>query len=162
MRSSGKLKLQQVTVDQWGAANIRIMYKLIRNGTLKHPTAYYSTPLVFEMCRNYDWQSILLYDQHYRNMQANYNFKWGSEEYTHLIPIVLRPSQPQFAKTDKGRNIKKSLGREVCLKFNSAGGCNFTACKFAHMCSEPGCSATHSRLHHNPDTTRASTQRESN
>lgn len=146
--------LHKVSINQWGMANARIMHRLVESGSLQGRgisdyLAY--TVKVHQLATRYEWESVLLYDREYRQLQANLRFGWGVDV-KHLSDVHLfekRPVPPPLpkVKTNAGgiRNIDPRSSREICIKFNR-GQCNFHHCKFSHVCSI--CYEDHTALTH--------------
>ena len=69
-----------ITIDEWGAANCRVMHALLVKGTLRRDHVEYYlayTAKIFEFAASYDWETVLDYDHQYRNIQAEHLFLWG-------------------------------------------------------------------------------------
>lgn len=87
-----------ITQAEWGAANMRVMFHLLQTGDLTRGQTedYMSfTLMIHELASIYDWSSILEHDVRYRELQAQYGFRWG-EPCSHLEDVVLvkRPPPP--------------------------------------------------------------------
>ena len=60
----------------------------------------------------------------------------------------------QWANHDRGgrrpaQGPKTLAGREICISFNAKMGCKWGRnCKFAHVCTEPGCEKEHPQYQH--------------
>ena len=103
-----------------------------------------STPKWWERWRratSYTWQSVLLFDEEYRQRQAKQGFPWGTDA-PHLGTVMLRDRGPQLAPQQKkattGGNANRSRpigpsGKELCLQFNR-GTCHYgTRCQYEHL-----------------------------
>jgi hypothetical protein len=56
-----------LSIDEWGAANCRLMNELLASKQLKRPdTEFYLayTTKIFELASKFTWPSILIFDQH--------------------------------------------------------------------------------------------------
>ena len=73
-----KLKLTEISLFQWNAANIRIMHKLIETKQLptyedvKSYLAY--TIKINQLVGKYKWHNILVYNEEFCIVQAKYLF----------------------------------------------------------------------------------------
>lgn len=149
-----KIKLEKVTVPQWNCANMAIMDKLILDGILsaRGEREYRNyTYIINELAIRYQWVSVLVYDREYRALQARHGFPWG-QPVGHLMKVFLKEkvwSLPQ--ETAEKGNKTKRLSVELCHKYN-AGTCTYNPCRFAHLCSMPGCNQKHSKKDHQPST----------
>ena len=166
LRTSGKqskIPLNKVTVGQWSAANLCILYNLMSEGTLTHervPDYLAYSIKILEFLPLYEWQSILAYDREYRKKQATYKFRWGVDP-PHMNKAMLIPKfltrRDKFKQGDKPKNSNGRFhsrprtqdGGEICLLFNSKQGCKWgTSCKYVHVCLEPRCGKDHPQFEH--------------
>jgi hypothetical protein len=159
-KSAKKVQLSSVSVTQWSIANVSILYQLILDGVLSQSNiidylAY--TVKILELSFHHEWDSVLSYDREYRNKQAAYGFRWGTDP-PHLGAAVLVPRAPKLThdrRPPRQGNFKPkrpttSKGEEICIGYNSRGGCRWGAtCKFLHVCAEKGCEAKHPQVDHN-------------
>ena len=138
-----KPKLESISVHQWVIANTRIFYTLLsanklNNSETQNYLAY--TVKIMELAPKYDWKSILTYDNEFRKLQAMYGHSWNFES-NHLNTVLLTPitkTQPlksQSNNTNKLFSNVTSDSKIICRNFNSAKGCTFPACSFAHVCN---------------------------
>jgi hypothetical protein len=156
-------RLEDVTIAQWGLANIRIMDKLFQS-TISGARLYMAyTAKVFQMFGKFDRVKVLHYDRQYRTMQAASGFQWGTD-LPHLDTIAFTPGtmldstltsphmqqnspymqQNKFPGAQKGNNVKRDI---VCKMFNRLSGCKFgTRCNFQHLCSN--CQGAHPAFAH--------------
>ncbi len=152
-----KPSLQNIAVEDWTLANTRIMDALYTQGELcgnavRDYMAY--TAKVCELFRRYERVSVLQYDREYRCLQAQFQFRWGTDA-PHLHTVHLR-SKVRGKPTEKDVEFAvpghMTHGRQtqVCRLFNSAReGCTYgSSCKFLHVYSEPGCQESHPRRQH--------------
>ena len=143
-----KLKLESISPAQWISANSRIMAELLRQGKLQHhqiPMYLSYTAKIGDLALRYTWQSVLLYDNEYRHLQAKLQFDWGRDA-PHLATTRLRDRTP--ASTASAKPTKKP----VCKNYNSKGCTYGASCSYRHICSEPGCGKSHPKTKHgNPD-----------
>jgi len=170
-KGAKKVHLSSVSVTQWNIANTSILYQLMVDGTLALTSisdylAY--TIKVLELSYHHEWSSVLSYDREYRSKQAAYGFRWGTDP-PHLGASILIPrSFHKFTNdksfSDKGsfsdkrtsklpsqraRKLTTRKGEEICLAFNSKGGCRWgSACRYLHVCSEKGCEERHPQFDH--------------
>ena len=168
-----KLKLDQVTKEQWFAATLHIQDTLTRAGQLHAgliPDYYGYLIFVTDLAQQYLWQDVLQYDDLYRREQAKLQCRWGTPIAT-LGRLWLQPKnvyQPHNLSSSKSNTINrkpnkpnevplrgpiigpidKQTGREMCLAFNK-GYCRFgSACKYLHICLEPSCGKPHPKSQH--------------
>ena len=92
--STSRVKLEDVTVNQWGLANTRIMHELYPSGgpDITRYMAY--TCKVFELFENFDCVSVLRYDKRYREMQAASGFSWGADVPHLNTTMLIKRSAP--------------------------------------------------------------------
>ena len=131
-----------ITVDEWGAANLRLMYELIKSRQLHtdHFTDYLSySAQVFDLVTRYSWRSILEYDFLYRESQAEHQFRWGSYA-PHLNHILLprapssQPQQPVKYSTQRRDHTSppEQTTTPLCHQY-LPGHCHFgDKCRFMH------------------------------
>ncbi|ESO85573.1 hypothetical protein LOTGIDRAFT_155061 [Lottia gigantea] len=78
-RIGRKRSLENVSVEEWGYANTRILQELMKLDPGFHPTPYLKyTADIFPLAGKYVWYSVLLYDKEYRERQAIEKFEWGT------------------------------------------------------------------------------------
>ena len=144
-----KPPLHKVTLSQWNCANTSILDTLIQEGSItgRNISDYLAyTQKVNRMFDRFEWETVLLFDREYRQLQAVVGMRWGIDV-RHLSDIHLRDkstNSPQAGRWRNGRagakhkgNPTDKAGKEVCLSFNK-GNCTFHSCKFAHSCSKCG------------------------
>ena len=109
-----RLKLDQISPSQWITANARIMGQLRSSGSLgpEEVTDYLA--------------DVVLYDNDYRECQAVYQFRWGSDS-PHLATVHLRECNTPAGKFDSMSTGNVRVGnsrlvKKVCWQFN-AGQC---------------------------------------
>ena len=169
-----KPKLENISFIQWSMANIAVMHRLVEDGkivSMNHVLDYQSyTVRILQLAQRYTFSSVLLYDREYRRLQAESQFRWGTDLGHHLQSVTLiaktvanqrstpstfnRPQQGGQSFRSKPYNFKQkgpltSDGQVICLKYNCQSGCTFRDCRFKHVCSIEGCSGRHSALDHN-------------
>ena len=108
-----------------------------------------------ELAARYTWQSVLLFDEEYRQRQAKQGFPWGTDA-PHLGTVMLRDRGPQLApqqkrattggKANRSRPIGPS-GKELCLQFNRGTYHYGARCHYEHVCTTCG-SSGHAGCHH--------------
>lgn len=125
-----------IYIEEWGAANMRLMNHLLCTGQLpRDEIEFYLayTTKIYEFAEKYDWNSVLNYDYNYRELQAEHKFKWGTFS-PHMELQLLVPKRP---KQQSGQNGPGQLAREDCKLFKARGSCPFGAtCKFRHLRSQ--------------------------
>jgi len=146
--AKGKPKLDSISPAQFIAANSRILARLIESGRLAGQgildyLAY--TAKVGEMATRYTWSSVLTYDHQYRQSQAAYGFRWGSDS-QHLALVALKERAGDGQKHDGQQRSSRPprpsapklvgpSGKELCKQWNR-GHCAFAPrCHFEHCCS---------------------------
>ncbi|KAH3814868.1 hypothetical protein DPMN_143382 [Dreissena polymorpha] len=70
-----------IQIKGWGAANMGLLNHLLSTNLLQRQEVEYYlayTTRIFEFADIYEWSSVLGYDYHYRELQAEHNFKWGT------------------------------------------------------------------------------------
>ena len=142
--------LHKVSISQWNSANAKILDNLIMDGSVNInsiPDYLAYTQKINRMYDRYEWETVLLYDREYRQLEASVAMRWGTDV-RHLSDVHLRdkPSGNQShaqARRDrkavtggKGKQsqVDPKSGKELCIKYNK-GSCNYSNCKFAHVCS---------------------------
>ena len=141
--------LHKVSLSQWNSANVKILDLLIIEGSVTFqaiPDYLAYTQKINRMFDRYEWETVLMYDREFRQLQATMGMRWGVD-IRHLSDIHLRekPSQESHAQTRKTRaNVASRVrggptdpksGAEICRNFNR-GACNYNNCKFAHTCTK--------------------------
>lgn len=167
--AGGKAKLEGISQAQWAVANTRILAELLASGQLPiNQLADYLayTVQICQLADRYTWRSVLAFDRNYRQKQAVSQCRWGAE-FTHSRSVFLVEKTGQFsakvgktaqngqpgAQNGPAVNGKANMGKEptkampVCRKFHQ-GSCDFTPCKFRHICLQPGCSQPHTLAEH--------------
>jgi hypothetical protein len=147
-----KPKLETVTLWQWSMASNAILYKMLDEGSILQGNIldYLSyTTKVYQLIGTHDMISVFFYDREYRKLQHKHKFRWGTDV-PHLQTVFLKQKfvknprpQHSVSKPALGYASHTAQGKEICKKYNSRSGCNFTACKFDHVCSIPGCNQKH-------------------
>ena len=155
--------LHKVTISQWNSANANILDNLIIDGAVNLTTipdylAY--TQKINRMYDRYEWETVLLFDREYRQLQASVSMRFGTDV-RHLSDVHLRDRSPNSQSHAQARRDKKGVtngkgkqsqvdpksGRELCIKYNK-GHCNYANCKYAHVCSR--CLESHPASEHTP------------
>ena len=66
-----QLQLADVSVEQWGYANLNIMNELTNNCEIADQAGYIKyTMNIVRLALNNVWSSVLLYDKEYRELQV--------------------------------------------------------------------------------------------
>lgn len=143
-----KIPWERMNVSQYMEGSIRIMREMaIQDKCSLGDILEYANYLVkiSTLGQCFNWQSILKYDQAYRKAQAMNGFRWGADN-SFLMQLYLKPdsyekpqnTQPKkqtktFSK-NKRYKFDPESGNQICMKWNSVGGCKLLGCKFAHTC----------------------------
>lgn len=153
-----KPKIENVTLAQWSVASNAILYRLVNESKLDSSNILdyisYATKIC-ELVQRYTLLSVLLYDRNYRQVQAQSNFRWGTDvphlQNVHLIPRIPRPAfttgqknqttQPQRSQSNQGPLTLD--GKTICKLYNSKAGCHYKECRYVHQCSYTGCYQAH-------------------
>ncbi len=143
LRSGLQRKLARVTPHEWNCANVMILDKLLKKGALgshRGLREYLNyTFVINELAGRYTWESVLKYDDEYRQLQAVYGFPWG-DQVDHLSKVFLK-EKPANPPTPSG-------GKQYCGLYNTEGKeCHWKRCKYTHACSL--CGKAHPRYQHN-------------
>jgi hypothetical protein len=90
-----------ISMEEWGAANCRLMSYLLQEGKLSRKDIDYYlafTTKIYDIASKFTWQSILSFDRQYREVQAEFNMQWGTFspqlEYQ-LLQHKANPNVPQ-------------------------------------------------------------------
>ena len=149
-----KPRLENITQPQWFAANARILSGMMANRTPDLEVRSYLTYVTktCELADRYEWSSVLLYDQEYRQQQARHRFPWGSDM-PHFHKVHLREKKEaagsgrHYNSSRYGNPRDKIRAQEPCRLYN-VDRCNFSNCKFQHVCSVQGCGQAHPQTQH--------------
>ena len=142
--------LHKVSISQWNSANAKILANLIMDGSVNInsiPDYLAYTQKINRMYDRYEWETVLLYDREYRQHRASVAMRWGTDV-RHLSDVHLRDKPSGNQSHTQGRRDRKAVtgskgkqsqvdpksGKELCIKYNK-GSCNYSNCKFAHVCS---------------------------
>lgn len=161
-----KPKLDNLTLSQWSMANINILHKLVDEGSLC-PTKIFDymayTKRVYSLIATHDLLSVFLYDREYRRLQHQHKFRWGtnvghlSDSHLRLKPDTLTralaggtkgPQSTKQSRSGPGFASHTQKGEIICKKYNSKAGCTVHSCRYAHVCSVPGCCEKHAYPNH--------------
>ncbi|ESO87403.1 hypothetical protein LOTGIDRAFT_166550 [Lottia gigantea] len=78
-RIGQKRSLENVSVEELGYANTRILQELMKLDPEFNPNPYLKyTAYIFRLAGKYVWYSVLLYDKEYRERQTVEKFEWGA------------------------------------------------------------------------------------
>ena len=174
-----KPKLENISKEQWFAASLKILDKLLITKELPPSnTSDYLAYLVHitDLAQQYLWADVLMYDDSYRREQAKLRCRWGLDIPT-LSRVWLQPKahvqnrptngggiyqhnhhksqRPQKTHRSSQHNnpkgpIDPNTGQEICLAFNR-GNCKFgSSCRYRHACSVVSCGQNHNAIEHPP------------
>ena len=106
-------------------ASIRILYTLIETGQIRDFAGIkqYLAYIVkcMELATQYQWRSVLEYDDYFRQLQAHYGLSWTYENH-HMHTVILYPlgcsgrggsESPKFMNSSCARNRSWSGGSNV-------------------------------------------------
>lgn len=129
-----------ITLDEWGAANMRLLNGLLLSGELSRDHIEYYlayTATINDFYAKFEWNSILNFDFQYREQQAQHGFPWGQinpmMELQLLIPRA--PRSDNRAMPFKGKPMQPNRTQTECKQWIANNGyCRFGAsCKFKHI-----------------------------
>lgn len=123
-----------IYIEEWGAANMRLMNFLLQSGDLKREDVEYYmayTTRVFEFAETYEWNSVLDFDHTYREVQAEHGFQWGTFS-PHMELQILTPKRNKHNIGDTAQR-SGAQATEDCKIFKARGYCTFgSACRYKH------------------------------
>ena len=133
-----KAKLDKVSPSAWTVANAKIMRTLIaRHVDFKVCDYIRYTEMIGELGCRFTWQSVLIFDDEYRQRQHKDQFRWGSEA-PHLATVVLRDRPLPLSRVAQRQRPIPSTKKDICLQFNR-GVCSYgLRCIYQHVCSSCG------------------------
>ena len=172
-----KPKLENISKEQWFAASLKILDKLLITKELPPSnTSDYLAYLVHitDLAQQYLWADVLMFDDSYRREQAKLRCRWGLDIPT-LSRVWLQPKAHVQNRTTNGGGINQhnhyksqrpqknpsqhnnpkgpidpTTGQEICLAFNR-GNCRFgLSCRYRHACSVVSCGQNHNATEHPP------------
>ena len=136
-----------ITMDEWSAANCRLMSYLIHSGELLSSDVdyylAYSTQ-IYDWAGKYKWEALLDFDFQYRERQAQHGFKWGSLTANMELQLLgenMRSREiPNFTNSGRSSSQKhskfnKKPENEECRQFKARNGlCSFgDNCRYRHV-----------------------------
>jgi hypothetical protein len=125
-----------ISMEEWGAANCRLMSYLLQQGKLSRKDIDYYlayTTKIYDMASKFTWQSILFFDRQYREVQAEFNMQWGTFA-PQLEYQLLQPKANPNAPRRTPQLATASRLQEECRNFRSKGVCSYgDNCKFRHV-----------------------------
>jgi hypothetical protein len=163
LRSTRKPQTENVTINQWIAANARLMIALIKRGDLSTDkiTSYLEyTAQIGEYFDLYDREKVLVYDHDVRERVAAGAQSWETP-YIHGVLCMKSESvnqgyaykkpfgpkvpykKPQGADSTYLPVVKDNNGRNICRDFQTEHGCRRYMCKFSHVCIVESCKKSH-------------------
>lgn len=129
-----------IYIDEWGAANMRVLNYLLSSGQIiREEVEYYLaySTKIFEFAKNYEWNTILHFDFQYRELQAEHGFKWGTY-CPHMEMQTLVPKRPAGRSTNQqqqqqSHHQQQHMTKEECRIFKAKGACPFgSGCRYTH------------------------------
>jgi len=125
-----------ISISEWGAANMKLMAHLLSKGDLERSQVEYYlsyTMQVFQLADTYDWNSVLMFDSRYRDLQAAHNFLWGDMR----MALQLQLLTPKRSYTSVQSQPSKGAAnpKVECRMWNNSNGlyCAYgTSCRFLH------------------------------
>jgi hypothetical protein len=149
LKMNSKPKLEKVSPAAWIVANSRIMGHLLADPKFNAVEYLRYSEMIGELGCRYTWQSVLLFDDEYRQRQWTEQFPWGTSA-PHLSTVVLRDRALQPFRPSNGRGgapasssqragHTSAAGRkETCRQFNR-GQCSYGGdCIYRHACATCG------------------------
>ena len=147
LREGSKTKLEQITQAQYLEGSMRILLDFIYNGmTLPEVTQHAEYLLkVGTFAQGFAWTSVMQYDSEFRRLQKEKSRPWNVDD-NYLMQLHLRNRPPMQERTTlpvtrsvakpstRGNKFNPSTGTPICEKYNGKNGCNFTNCRYAHVC----------------------------
>jgi hypothetical protein len=149
VKGGSKPKLETITPAQWTVANSRILAEFIKDGQreTQYTLDYLSyTAKIGELATRYTWSSVILFDDEYRQRQAEFGFRWGSDS-PHSSALLLR--ERDSGKKQQPRRGKQATTKDVpyCYNYNNGKTCQFGGeCRFRHCCEV--CAGDHPKTQH--------------
>ena len=137
LQTNSKHPYAGITLDEWGAANMRIMHHLLQHGDLRREDVEFYmayTTSMFELVHVYNMASILDMDYQYREQQAQLNFQWGEMSPIHqmhvLVPCERQAKAPQTENRPRYNRQQNNDKHEECRLFKTNNG----LCPFGSNC----------------------------
>lgn len=126
-----------ITLHEWGAANMRLLNRLLASGELpRDHIEYYLayTATINDFYAKFEWNSILDFDFQYREQQAQHGFPWGQINPMMELQLLI-PRPPRMDTRAPPRNGKANPNQTECRQWIANNGyCRFGAsCKFKHI-----------------------------
>jgi hypothetical protein len=125
-----------IHIDEWGAANSRLLNHLLVTGQLQRVDIEYYlayTTQIFDYAGKYEWESVLDFDYTYRELQAEHNMVWGVFS-SHLELHLLTPKRPPIPRPLQYRSAQQNISNIDCRMFKATGSCTFgDSCKYRHV-----------------------------
>ena len=134
-----RAKLEKVSPSAWITGNAKIMMALSDRHDFSIKDYIKYTAMIGELGCRFTWQSVLVFDDEYRQRQHRDGFRWGSEA-PHLSTVVLRDRPLSSSKIQIGQRQRAmpSAKKDICLQFNR-GACSYgLRCIYQHVCSTCG------------------------
>ena len=135
-----------ITIDEWGAANLRLLHHIIATSQLlvskiEFYMAY--TVSIFDFVPKYEWPSIMDFDYTYREQQAQLNFQWGEINSALEMQLLVPKQHTGYDRFNQHRrrttrnppNFNRNPGTpEECRQWKiNRGYCPFgERCKYTH------------------------------
>lgn len=127
-----------IYIEEWGAANMRLMNFLLSTGKLERQDVEYYlayTTRIFEFAETYEWNSVLQFDYQYREQQAEHEFAWGTFSPHMELQILVTKRQRQPSAPENSRHSQQpTKPQEDCRIFKATGNCPFGEnCRYKHV-----------------------------
>ena len=136
-----------ISIEEWGAANCRLLFAMMSDGAIKsEEVPYYLayTTTIFEFASRYHWNSVLDYDYQYRERQAQHGFAWGSLNPNSELQLLRKTNTPKqgfhynYKKNMHQQGYKPGTSTEFCRQWLARGDCRYgSLCRYRHARPEP-------------------------
>ena len=123
--------MPSLTVAEWEAANLRLLTHLLRTGGLcRQQVDFYLSYSVqiMEYLNHYDWQSIIAFDDRYRDLQAFHKLAWGDMRIAPQLGL-LKPRA--HVTTSRPPQHQMSHAKPDCKQWLNSGR---TKCEYGDKC----------------------------
>lgn len=164
-KSKRKINPEQVSTAQYLSATARILTELVEKSSnvetpqlVKMVKEYLQYQvLIGDLLQQYTTQSVMILDYQHRKEYSKDTSKPMSDiDLNNLFLHLEKRNQINGNTRNKdtpSRRKRNNAGREICIKFNNRGGCNYgESCRFVHECLVDGCYAKHPQYEHSKNT----------